>query len=79
MICIPLILLSAVQITNHYSPTIDTGCCKINFGLIMLGVLALVYMAVDFFSGVSLINYQDTCFVILYWSNTTTQQNLLTN
>ncbi|CAD8198336.1 unnamed protein product [Paramecium pentaurelia] len=52
LICIPLILLSAVQIINHYSFTIDTGCCQLNFGLITLFVLALVYMAVDLFSGI---------------------------
>ncbi|CAD8145048.1 unnamed protein product [Paramecium octaurelia] len=52
LVCIPLILLSAVQIMNHYTFTIDTGCCKLNIGLIMLFVLALVYMAVDFLSGI---------------------------
>ncbi|CAK81285.1 unnamed protein product (macronuclear) [Paramecium tetraurelia] len=52
LVCIPLILLSAVQITNHYSFTIDTGCCQLNFGLIMLFVLALVYMTVDLVSGI---------------------------
>ncbi|CAD8108987.1 unnamed protein product [Paramecium primaurelia] len=52
LICIPLILLSAVQIMNHYSSIIDIGCCKLNLGLIMLFVLAIVYMTVDFFSGI---------------------------
>lgn len=52
LVCIPQILLSALQITNHYSFEIQTPLCTINFAIVFILLLSLVYVQVDFQSGV---------------------------
>ncbi|CAD8124618.1 unnamed protein product [Paramecium sonneborni] len=76
LVCIPLILLSAIQIVNHYSFSIDTGCCKLNFGLIILFVLALVYMAVDLLSGILASSFYITITILMNQHFANADENL---